>query len=378
MDSNPLLLHFMESALVYQIALTRIPMIGYGLARELLKHFDGNPEAVFKARQTDLERIPGIGPLRAKAIREFRDFQSVEKEIRLLEKYHIQTCFITDALYPPLLRDCPDAPVLLYYRGQIDCNNKRVLSIVGTRHQTPYGRELCTQLIHDLKSYEPIIVSGLALGIDITAHRAALENGLATIAVLAHGLDRIYPPQHQAIARQMLEHGGWISEFAPGTQPEREHFPQRNRIIAGMSAGTLIVETGISGGSMITAYLAANYQRVVMALPGRVTDMRSAGCLSLIRNQVAVPITTAEDIAEELGWKQAAKPAPVKSPSLFHEWSPAEQAIVDLFAEKNPRHVEEIYLYSGLSTTEAASVLLQLELQGYLRSIPGKMYEWTG
>ena len=368
----------MESALVYQLALTRIPMIGHALARELLKHFNWSPEAIFRARKTDLERIPGIGPLRAQAIREFRDFPGIEKEIRQLEKYQICTCFITDPLYPPLLKDCPDAPILLYYRGQMDCNHQRTLSIVGTRHQTAYGRELCAQLIRDLRSYDPIVISGLALGIDITAHQAALENGLKTIAVLAHGLDRIYPPQHQTIARQMLEHGGWISEFPPGTQPEREHFPQRNRIIAGMSEGTLIVETGVSGGSMITAYLASGYQRVVMALPGRVTDLRSAGCLSLIRNQIAVPITSADDIAEELGWKQAPGPTAAKPQPLFHEWSPAEQAIVDLFVEKNPRHVEEIYLYSRLSSTEAASVLLQLELQGYLRSMPGKMYEWIG
>jgi DNA processing protein len=368
----------MESALLYQIALTRIPMIGHALARELLKHFNESAEAIFKARKTDLERIPGIGPLRAEAIRTFRNFLEIEKEIQQLEKYHIQTCFITEPLYPPLLKDCPDAPILLYYRGQIDCNQKRTLSVVGTRHQTAYGRELCVQLIYGLQTYDPVIVSGLALGIDITAHQAALESGLNTIAILAHGLDRIYPPQHQTIARQMLEHGGWISEFPPGTQPEREHFPQRNRIIAGMSEGTLIVETGVSGGSMITAHLASGYQRVVMALPGRVTDARSAGCLSLIRNQIAVPVTSAEDIAEELGWKQACRPIATKPSSLFHEWSPAEQAIVDLFTEKNPRHVEEIYRYSRLSTTEAASVLLQLELQGYLRSVPGKMYEWIG
>ncbi|MBX5438073.1 MAG: DNA-protecting protein DprA [Thermoflavifilum sp.] len=367
----------MDTALLYQLALTRIPMIGPALARELLAHFHGNPEAIFKARKTDLERIPGIGPLRAQAIRDFQGFQDIEKEIRLLERHHIHTCFITDPQYPPLLKDCPDAPIVLYFRGQIACHDRRVLSVVGTRHQTPYGREVCAQLIQDLKAYDPIIVSGLALGIDITAHRAALEQDMVTLAVLAHGLDRIYPPQHQTTARQMLEHGGWISEFPPGTQPEREHFPRRNRIIAGISEGTLIVETGVSGGSMITAHLAAGYQRVVMAVPGRLTDLRSAGCLSLIRNQVAIPITSAEDIAQELGWKQPPTSAPAKPPSLFREWSPAEQAIVDLFNEKNPRHVEEIYLYSGLPSTEAAAVLLQLELEGFLRTIPGKMYEWV-
>ncbi|MCL6523363.1 MAG: DNA-processing protein DprA [Thermoflavifilum sp.] len=364
--------------LIYQLALTRIPFIGPTLARQLIQHFHGDVEAIFTASQSKIERIPGIGPFRAKAIRDFRDFTELEKEICLLEKLNIRTCFITEPQYPQWLKECPDAPILLFYKGNLPKNGQRILSIVGTRKPTAYGREMCEQIIEALQKYQPWIVSGLAYGIDIAAHRAALKYNLPTTAVLAHGLDQIYPPQHTETAKQMLATGGWLSEFAPGVKPEKEHFPRRNRIIAGLSEATLIIETDLSGGSMITAHLAAGYHRTVMALPGRTIDVHSRGCLALIRNQIAVLVSSAEDIALELGWKDPRQQMNTMPRSLFREWNPAEQAIVDLFGTKNLRHVEEIYQLCGLPTTEAAAVLLQLELEGYVRSLPGKMYEWTG
>jgi len=358
--------------LLYQIALTLIPNIGAVQAKTLLENF-GDAESIFKAKIKTLSSIDNIGEVRAASIKAFEDFTEAEHEIAFIEKFKIQPLFITDKNYPQRLLRCFDAPTLLYYRGNADLNSTRIISIIGTRNNTDYGKQVTEKLVADLQEQNVTIISGLAFGIDAFAHKAALNNGLSTVGVLAHGLDIIYPSQHKSLAKDMLQQGGLLTEFRKETKPDKHNFPRRNRIVAGMADATVVVETAIKGGSMITAELAHNYNRDVFAFPGKITDSKSAGCNYLVKHGRAVLLTDAQQLTEALGWKQKkAKPKPQKE--LFIDLTPDEKTIIEILRQKESTHIDELFLKSSLSSSAVAGAMLSLELQNVISSLPGKMY----
>jgi DNA processing protein len=363
----------MNEELIYQIALTMIPNIGSVQAKLLIEHFKKAKE-VFKAKKDYLENIEGIGPIRAKSIIAFEHFNEAEKEIAFIEKYKIQPLFLTDEQYPRRLLNCYDAPPLLYYRGNADLNTSKVISIIGTRNNTEYGRQLTEQLVADLENLKVVVVSGLAYGIDAIAHKAALDHNLTTVGVLAHGLDKIYPRQHTALAKQMLFNGALLTEFRKDTLPDRHNFPRRNRIVAGLADATIVVETAEKGGSIITAELANGYNRDVFAFPGRVNDTKSAGCNFLIKNNKAMLLNNGDELIDWLGWKDK-KSKRKHQKELFINLTGEEQIIVDILKEKEASHIDEIYLKSGLNSSAVAASMLNLEFNNVVSSMPGKMYK---
>lgn len=291
--------------LEYQIALTLVPNIKPVDAKRLVEEY-GDAKAIFNAANTEMEKLEeAIGTIKARNIKAFKDFKKVEEEIAFVEKYNIIPLFITDEEYPTRLRECYDPPTLLYYRGRANLNAIRVVAIVGTRDHTEHGREITEQLVKDLSEYGVLIISGLAWGIDSVAHNAALKNNLRTVGVLGHGLDRIYPVEHAELAKAILKsRGGLLTEFRKDTIPEKHNFPSRNRVVAGMSDATIIIETDVKGGSMITAQLANDYNKDVYAYPGRITDEKSAGCNHLIKNQEAIMLTDAQQFIEAMNWEK--------------------------------------------------------------------------
>jgi DNA processing protein len=366
----------LHSELIYQLALTEVPNIGWVHAKILAQEF-GSAEKIFKAKQQLLEKIEGIGEIRARSIKAFTDFSKVEDEIKFIEKYKFKPLFITNKDYPKRLLNCYDSPTLLFYKGDADLNFSKVVAIVGTRNHTEYGKHQTEKLVKDLSAQNVLVVSGMAFGIDAIAHKAAIKNDLPTIGVLAHGLDQIYPPEHSNLAKDMLKHGGGLlTEFRSNTKPDKHNFPTRNRIVAGMSDATVVIETGEKGGSMITAELANGYNKDVFALPGKVTDHKSAGCNFLIRNNKAMLLTDAEELIEVMGWEEKSQKANSRSQrELFIELSKDEKIIVDILKEKDLIHIDELNLKSGLSSSAMAAAILNLELQGVVSTLPGKLYK---
>lgn len=362
----------MTNDLLYQISLTLIPNIGAVQAKQLMEHF-GNAESIFKAKKKDLSLIEGIGEVKAKSIKEFAEFKDAEAEIAFCKKHHIQPLFIADKNYPQRLLHCYDSPTILYYRGNADLNNLKTISIIGTRNNSDYGKQITEQFIQELQAQNILLVSGLAYGIDAIAHKAALQNNIATVGVLAHGLDTIYPSQHTSLAKDMLLNGGLLTEFKKNTKPDKYNFPQRNRIVAGMADATIVIETAIKGGSMITAELAYNYNRDVFALPGKITDAKSAGCLKLIHQNKATVLTTPQQFLADMNWEQKKK-QPKKQRELFIELSADEKIIVAILKEKDTITIDELFLKSGLSSSSVAGAILNLELQNVIVSLPGKVY----
>lgn len=366
----------MSNDLLYQIALSLTPNIGPVQAKILVEQF-GTAEAIFKARSTQLKNIEGIGEIRAASISNFDRFDEAEEEIKFIEKYNIQPLFITHEKYPKRLLNCYDSPELLYYKGTADLNVSKVVAVVGTRSHTDYGKQVAEKLIKDLSEQKVLIVSGLAYGIDAVAHKAALKNNLPTVGVLAHGLDQIYPSHHSGLAKEMLKDGGGLlTEFRSRTNPDKHNFPTRNRIVAGMSDATIVIETGSKGGSMITAELANGYNKDVFAFPGRVNDAKSAGCNHLIKSNKAVLLTDAQELIELMGWEEKAKSKKEerRQKELFIELSKEERIVVDILKEKEAVHIDEINLRSNLSSSAVAAAILNLELQHVVSSLPGKLY----
>ncbi|HUC80421.1 MAG TPA: DNA-processing protein DprA [Flavisolibacter sp.] len=364
----------MHSELFYQLALTLIPNIGDVQAKILVQHF-GEASAIFKAKKPLLEKIEGIGEVRAASIKQFSDFHIAETELAFIEKYKIRTFFLTDEAYPKRLLNCYDSPTLLFYKGEADLNASRIVAIVGTRSNTDYGKSFTEKLVKELAQHNVIVVSGLAYGIDAIAHKAAVKTGVATVGVVGHGLSKIYPAQNAELAKEMIaEGGGILTEFFHDTKPDKHNFPLRNRIVAGMSDATVIIESTTKGGSLITAKLADGYNRDVFAVPGRTTDKTSGGCNHLIKYNKAILLTDADELLEVMGWKEK-KAKPKKQRELFIELSADEQKIVQLLQAKESLHIDEINTSSGLSSSAAAAAILNLELQGVLQSQPGKMYK---
>jgi DNA processing protein len=365
----------MTTDLLFQLALTEVPNIGCVHAKILTQQF-GDAQSIFKAKQSILEKIEGIGIVRAKAIKAFTDFSKAEEEIKFIDKYKIKTLFITDKNYPQRLLNCYDSPTLLFYKGDADLNAKKIIAVIGTRNHTDYAKQATEKLIKELAGQNITVVSGLAYGVDGIAHKSSLKNNLPTIGVLAHGLDQIYPTQHAVLAKDMLKQdGGLLTEFRSKSKPDKHNFPTRNRIVAGMSDATIVIETSIKGGSMITAELANGYNKDVFAFPGRVTDAKSEGCNYLIKNNKAMLLTDAEELIEVMGWEERKKKSEVRSQKqLFIELTKDERIIVDILKEKETAAIDEINLRSGLSSSAVAAAILNLELQNVLVSLPGKLY----
>lgn len=367
----------MQEELRHQIALTQIPQIGDIVAKKLLAHF-GSASDVLNASRKELANIPDIGTVRADAIFQFRDYRRADKEIEFLEKNDIQALFYTATNYPQRLRHCADSPVMLYYKGTTNLNAPRIISIVGTRTPGEYGKTMCAQLVEALTVHNVVIVSGMAYGIDIIAHKRAVQQRIPTIGVLAHGLDRVYPQQHKSTALEMIDNGGLLTEFLSHTQPDKQHFPMRNRIVAGIADATIVIESGTQGGSMITADIANSYNRDVFAIPGRANDPHSAGCNELIKTNKAMLITNATDFLQTMGWYADNTPSAAKfnpQKELFITLDDAEQHIVTLFSGDMEKHIDELRRESHLPGSQVNSLVLKLEMRHILKGLPGQKYQ---
>lgn len=364
-----------STLLIYRIALTLLPGVGSINARKLLS-LTGDAEELFKEKKSVLATIPGIGEYVINSLRNSKEaLLRAEKEIAFIEKHNIRTYFLTDEDFPFRLKQCTDTPVLLYSLGNADLDSKYILSIVGTRRATDYGKEICRTLIEGLASLGVLVVSGLAYGIDTIAHKYALELSLSTVGVLAHGLDRIYPPVNHGLAHKMLESGGLVTEFISNSEPDRENFPMRNRIIAGLADATIVIEAGDKGGALITADIANSYNRDVFAVPGRVSDTYSEGCNNLIKTNRAALVQKPEDIMYIMGWDKSIPKKKSIQQKLFVQLEPDQEAIVGLLQQYGQCSIDQLCIESRLTASKVASALLGLECDGIIKSLPGKMYE---
>jgi DNA processing protein len=364
--------HVHNDSLLQKIALTKIPKVGPVTARNLISYC-GSVEAVFKTPPKELRKIPGIGEQLARYVHSPDPLRLAEAEINQLNKNQIQVLFFLDDNYPTRLRAFPDSPLLLYLQGNADLNTEKIVSIVGTRQPSSHGLAFCEEFITQLKEYQPLIVSGLAYGIDICAHRKALEVGLPTLGVVAHGLEHLYPPSHRSYAQKMKTQGGVLTEYGYSTTAEKEFFPMRNRIIAGLCDALLVVETNTYGGSMITAQFANDYNKDVFAVPGRPKDQLSAGCNELIKNHQAHLIESAAELVAMLRWDAGIPPQGIQQ-ELFRELDTEEKNIVDLLHHNDEKGIDALTIEARKSHSEIAALLLQLEFKGVVRALPGKRY----
>ncbi len=361
---------------LYQIALTLVPGIGDVLGKKLVTYC-GSAEAVFREKNKLLAKIPRVGGKILEALSGKTILERAAKELAFIEKFRIRTLFFLDKDYPFRLKNCIDSPVMLYYKGTADLNGSRIVGVVGTRNATDYGRSACHRIISDLAQDKVIIVSGLAYGIDSCAHRAALENNLATIGVLGHGLDRIYPYQNKILAEKMMNNGGLLTEFMSDTQPDRENFPKRNRIIAGICDAILVVEAADKGGALITAEIGNSYNRDVFAIPGRINDPYSEGTNRLIRKNIAALVQSAGDIRYLMGWEEQGKKPDGFQKKIFLEMTTDEKVLVDYLNNNGPSGIDDICILCRLSMSTTSAALLNLEFEGIVKSMPGKIYALT-
>ncbi|NPA34572.1 MAG: DNA-protecting protein DprA [Chlorobi bacterium] len=364
-----------ELELTHRIALRYVEGIGNQLARKIIAS-QINLKDIFEGNAKEVSKLLGIEGIGRSTLVSFERSarQAIEKALQVLDqcqKHDIELAFFDESTYPPLLKHCDDAPYVLCYKGSIDWFNSPSVAIVGTRRPTPYGISVTKELLEGLASVEPVIVSGLAYGIDSVAHEEALNKGLYTVAVLAHGLDIIYPAAHKRLATKIIESGGaLISEFFPGEKPEKEHFPRRNRVIAGVSEATVVIESKEDGGAIITAHFAFDYGREVFAVPGRVHDKTSRGCLKLIKDNIASVVIDAQTIIDSMGWTRRKQ---LKQKTLF--LTPEEQAIYDLLrASNNPLSIEEISSALEKPIPEVMNTLLMMEMKGLVKSMPGQRF----
>jgi len=365
-----------EKDLIYQIGLSLIPKIGDVTAKRLVAYL-GSVEAVFKETKSKLEKIPGIGPALAKVISKKDILLKAEEELEYAEKKKIKILFYLHKDYPERLKQCEDGPILLYQLGDSNLNHSKILSFVGTRNATAYGREICEKLIAGIKErgHDAIIVSGLAYGIDVCAHKAALKEGLNTIAVLGHGLNFLYPSLHRHIAKKIIDRGCLLSEFRCAEKPEPSFFVRRNRIVAGMADATIVIESGVKGGALITADIANSYNRDVFALPGNVDNSFSAGCNKLIKSNKAALIESVEDIEYLLGWDIEETENKTIQMQLFNNLNEEELLIVDTLKTNGEMPFDHIFLQTKLPVSSVSAMLLNLEFSGVVKSLPGKVYK---
>lgn len=358
-----------------QIALTKIKGVGPKTARRLLEHFPSVKE-IFQAKKKELEAIPGIHKNMVDALLKRDYFNEAEEELTFIDKHQIETLWIGDDNYPKLLKQCEDAPLTLYFKGKGNLNPPRSVSIVGTRNATAYGKKLTEELIERLAGMDIQIISGLAYGIDVHAHRLALKHNIPTVGVLGHGLSLIYPAAHRETAAKMLDNGGLLTEFTSSTQPDRPNFPARNRIIAGISDVTIVVEAAIKGGALITAEIANSYNRDVCSYPGAVDQEYSAGCNYLIKTNRAHLVRNAEDLIYIMGWDKTASRSIGKQLALLPPKLPKDQlSVYNLLREREQSSIDDLVVGLDMPMSKLALTLLEMELAGHIISLPGKIYK---
>jgi DNA processing protein len=360
----------------YKIGLGLIPKIGPVLTKRLIAYC-GSAEGVFREKRMLLSKIPGIGARLAGHIASQRNLSAADAEIEFIHRHGIQVLFYLDESYPERLKQCEDGPVLLYCKGKAALNRKRVISIVGTRNPTDYGRTITRAFVEALSAAYPemLIVSGLAYGIDICAHKAALKNNLDTAGVLGHGLNVLYPSAHREVARQMVEQGLLITEFRHDEKPEAPNFVKRNRIIAGLADATLVMESGEKGGALITADIAGSYHRDVFAFPGRISDKYSTGCNRLIKTNRAAMLETLADLEYMMGWQKTEKPRASCQQELFVQMGPDESLLLDLLRTENMLTIDQLALHGNMPVSKVSAMLLNLEFKGVVKCLPGKVYQ---
>lgn len=362
-----------DAELLQHLSLTMIPQVGDVQIGILLKHF-GSAASVLSASAKALEEVPGIGTVRAASIRNCHVEQRVEAEWRFIQKNHIKVLVKGNQGYPSKLEHCMDAPHVLFYKGSSDLLNKRVVSVVGTRSPSQYGKDRVVELMAVLGQYNVMVVSGLAYGIDTVVHKEALNNTLETIGLLGHGLDQLYPHANKALAADMLQQGGLLSEFMQGIQPEKQNFPKRNRIVAGMADAVVVVESGSKGGSLITADIANSYNKDVLAYPGRATDPSSKGCNQLIRNHKANLITCGQDLVEFMNWAEDQHQSSKVQHAMKASLSDEENVILSIISHHDPCPIDLLTNLSGLNPGLVSAHVLSLEMVGLITSLPGKLY----
>ncbi len=362
-----------EAELISLLRLQRIPYIGDITAKKLLQKL-GSAEAIFTSKKRELERINGFGKSRLRELFNPSYLDLAKEELEFIRKHEIKVSYFQDAEYPALLKQSIDGPILLFQKGHINLQNKRILSIVGTRKATLRGIQFVADLVTALAPLDPVIISGFAYGIDIAAHKAALENNLQTIGCMAHGLHTMYPKLHAKYKAQVEENGGFMTDFWHNSTFDRNNFLRRNRIIAGLSEATLVVESAEKGGALVTADIARSYDREVFTVPGRPKDKMSVGCNNLIKAHKAQAITSAEDIIYFLNWDIPEKKPPLQ-PELFVELNSEEQLIIDTLRRLGKAELDVLALESKLPGYKVASHLLNLELHQLIRPLPGKQFE---
>ena len=367
--------------IIAAIALTKLKGLSLLNARILMEAL-GSASEVFVHRKDIVSLIPDASKRLVEAFADVDEaMKMAEEEMAFIEQKRLKVFTLLDEDYPQRLKECEDAPLVLYYCGSANLNSQRIINIVGTRKCSEYGREVCNNFIADLKRYYPdtLIVSGLAYGIDVCAHRAALDNGMATVGVLAHGLDTIYPSMHRKIAADMVyQQGGLLTEYTTHTTPEKGNFVHRNRIVAGLCDACIVVESSAKGGSLITAELAMEYNRDVFAFPGRVYDEHSQGCNNLIRRQQATLITCAADLLDAMGWENplanASKPQAVQQ-ELFPDLTDEEHALVNTLKSVDDKHINQIAIDANIPYSRASMILFDLEMKGIVKALGGARYK---
>jgi DNA processing protein len=363
-----------DTELLHLLALLKIEGVGDIVAKKLLNHC-GSAEKIFKTKAPVLSGIDGIGQVLIKNLKDKSVFKLAEAELKFIQDNNISLLHFKDENYPNRLKHCFDSPVLMFASGNINLDNRKIISIVGTREITSYGTEFCKNLIEDLVPLNPIIVSGFAYGVDIVAHKTAMEHNLQTVGVIAHGLNQVYPKVHKKYVAKMEKNGGFLTEFWSTSNPEKENFVKRNRIVAGMSEATIVIESAEKGGSLITANLANDYNRDVFAVPGRTTDKFSQGCNNLIKTQRANVLTSAADLIYILNWELEHKDKKAIQKQLFVSLDSEEQKIYDYLQQHGKKELDNIALECGFPVFRISSVLMNMELKGVIRPLPGKLFE---
>ncbi|MFV9549544.1 DNA-processing protein DprA [Algibacter sp. PT7-4] len=363
-----------KNNLLYTLALQHVPNIGDITAKRLISHC-GSAEAVLKEKKQNLLKIDGIGSVTISDLFKPHHLKEAEKELFFIKENNISVSYFEDKNYPEKLKHCIDGPILLFQSGNIDLKQQHIISVVGARKITTQGVAFCERLVEQLAVYNPIIVSGFAYGTDITAHKAAMKQNLQTVACLAHGMNQIYPKVHKKYMVDMELNGGFLSDFWSTDTFNRNNFLKRNRVIAGLSEATIVIESAEKGGSLVTADIANSYNRDVFAVPGRTTDSQSMGCNNLIKHQKAHMLTTPLDVPYILNWELEAEKEPVIQKQLFVELDASETSIYNYLKANNKQQLDVIAINCELPIFKVASILLSMELKGVVRPLPGKLFE---
>lgn len=367
-------LYCLVENLIFQIGIGLIPKIGDVTAKKLIAYC-GGVEAVFKENKAAIRKIPGINSSIINEIANQSVLLRAEAEIKFIEKNKIKPIFYLDDEYPNRLKHCNDGPIMLYFKGNTNLNAKKVLAVVGTRRSTDYGKIMCEEVVSQMATLDVLIVSGLAYGIDICAHKSSIQNNLPTIGVLGHGLNHLYPAEHKNTADKMIENGGLLTEFMSDSRFDKENFPKRNRIIAGMADATLVVEAAAKGGALITAEIANSYNRDVFAFPGRGNDTYSKGCNYLIKTNRAALVENGADIVYLMDWMEKSSKKKNIQQQLFVELSEEEQLIKDILSQQENIAIDSLANKCNLPVSKVSALLLNMEFVGVVRTLPGKIYQ---